>query len=131
MSHAGPSRTTLLVPAVVCLAIGVAMALQLSRSLQQDSYWTPAEAAPSLEASADRIEVLLDGVPLDRLLADGELLRADGSVPGADDVTVRFNDSEQISARHVVLLTVATTAGIVLLLLAFVIPGRRSTGVRP
>ena len=126
MKRGSPSRTAILVPAVVCLAFAVAMAVQLSRSMREDFYWTPPELAPSLSEVDDRIEVLIDGEPVDRLIAANGLLRADGSAVGGDDVAVRFNDAGRVELRQVVLLTAALTAGLVLLLLGLLTrsPGR-------
>ena len=125
MQRSGPSRTALLVPAVVCLAFAVALAVQLSRSMREDFYWTPPELAPSLDQVDDRLEILVDGEPIDSLLASGGLQRADGSVPEPEDLTVRFNDADRVELRQVVLFTASATAGVVLLILGL-LSGRRS-----
>lgn len=117
MSRSGPSRTAILVPAVVCLAFAVAMAVQLTRAMREDFYWTPPELAPALSEVDDRIEILLDGEPIDRVLAEDRLRRSDGSVPQSDEITVRFNDADRVEMRQVVLLTASLTAGLVLLVL--------------
>jgi hypothetical protein len=124
MKSAGPSRTAILVPGIVCLAFAVAMAVQLSRSMREDFYWTPSELAPPLSEVDDRVEVLLDGEPIDQVLAGGGLQRADGSAPDTDDFAIRFNDADRIETRQVVLLTASFTAGLVLLVMGL-LPGRR------
>jgi len=124
MQRSSPSRIALLVPAVVCLAFAVALAVQLSRSMREDFYWTPPELAPSLNEVDDRLELLLDGEPIDRALAEGSLQRADGSIPSAEDLTVRFNDADRVELRQVVLFTASATAGLVLLLLGLLSGGR-------
>jgi hypothetical protein len=124
MLSEGPSRTALIVPGVVCIAFAVALAVQLGPS-SRDSYWTPEDQAPRLADVNERIEVLIDGESLPMQLAEGRIQRQDGSAPGADDVTVRFNGAGQIELRQAVLLTATLTAGIVLLVLAFLLPGRK------
>lgn len=127
MSPTGPSRTAILVPAIVCLAFAVAMTVQLSRAMREDFYWTPPELAPPLTEVDDRIEILVDGEPIDRVLAEDGLRRPDGSVPEADEITVRFNDVDRVETRQVVLLTASLTAGLVLLVIGL-ITGRRGAG---
>ena len=130
MQRAGPSRVALIVPGVVCLAFAVALAVQLSREMREDFYWTPPELAPTLPEVADRLEILVDGQPLDQALGNGELRRPDGTVPGPEDVHVRFNDAERVERRQAILLTASLTAGIVLLVIA-ALPGARGRREAP
>jgi hypothetical protein len=97
--------------------------------MREDFYWTPSELAPPLSEVDDRVEVLLDGEPIDRVVADRGLQRADGSHPETDDFSIRFNDAARIEIRQIVLLTASLTAGVVLLIMGL-LSGRRTVTAR-
>lgn len=127
MGRRPPSRTTFLILAVICLAVAATMAVQVSRALREDFYWTPGdEAAPLGEARA-RVEVGVEGELLQRHAAEGRLLLRDEAGTREirpDELTVRFNEFDRVARGQVVLLTASLTAGLLLLAVGFGLPGR-------
>ena len=79
-----------------------------------DASLTPAHLAPPLSVTADRLEVLVAGVPLQKAIADKRLLLAgeNGSVTPVPEATVRVNDAERVRAARVPsLLALSAIAG--------------------
>lgn len=123
------SRTTLLVPAIVCLAIGVAVAVQLLRGMPEDFYWTPAEMAVPLDDARARVEVVLDGELLQQYARRGDLrIGEEDRQVAPEDLRVRFNNFDRVSRGQMIVLSVSLTAAIVLLVVALAVPAR---GKRP
>ena len=121
-----PSRVALLVPAGVCLAIAVAMAIQVSNPLREDAYWPLLEDAPSLGEAGSRVEVYLQDQPLLQVAKDGELRQGPGHVPvDPDELRIRFNNHEGVTRAQLMLLAAALGAGLALLAAGLMLPGRR------
>ena len=127
MTRNTPSRLALLVPGIVCLAVAGVVGLQLLRASSADQFWTPPEIAYSLQSSQPRVEVTLDGKPLQDVLDAGELVRAsDGSRVESPAIKLRLNDRYRVTSVRLGILAAAAAAGIVLLLIAVLVPGPRS-----
>jgi hypothetical protein len=75
--------------------------------------WTPAHLAPLLSTTPDRFEVLVDGVPLQKVVADKALMVATAAGPKTVlEATVRVNDVEQRRAARVTpMLVLSAVAG--------------------
>ncbi|MFW6198301.1 MAG: hypothetical protein ACOC5E_00610 [Acidobacteriota bacterium] len=128
MARTPPSRMTFLILAGICLAVAASMAIQVSRAMREDFYWTPPAEAPVLADARDRVEVDLEGELLQRHAAEGRLLlrEEDGTRevrPG--ELTVRTNEFDRVARGQVVLLTASTTAGLLLLAVGLAMPRRR------
>ena len=99
---------------VVVLALSC---YQLWRVWQQprDDYWTPPHLAMSLDDARDRLEVLVAGTPMAKVLGDKRLsLVADGNaIPvGPAEVQVRVNDYARVRLMRLpTMLTLAAVAG--------------------
>jgi hypothetical protein len=76
---------------------------------------TPAHLAPPLSSVADRYEVLVAGVPLQKAIADKRLMLAGENGAAAvvvPEATVRYNDAERVrAARMPSLLALSAMAG--------------------
>jgi predicted short-subunit dehydrogenase-like oxidoreductase (DUF2520 family) len=117
--------------AIVCGLLACAGASyrvwQLS-SLPIGDTWTPAIYAPTLDATTEKVEVLVSGVPLARAVADQQLSMAvsGNTVPvKAADVRVRMNNELALRAAVVpAMLGFAALAGggFVLLLVGLLTP---------
>ncbi len=121
-----PSRIALLVPAGVCLALAVAMAVQVSNPLREDAYWPLLEDAPSLGEAGSRVEVYIGDQPLLQVAEDGELRQGPGHVPvDPEELRIRFNNYEGVTRTQLMLLAAALGAGLALLVAGLMLPGRR------
>ncbi len=121
-----PSKVALLVPAGVCLAIAVAMAVQVSRPLREDAYWPPLEDAPTLLEAGSQAEIYVAEEPLLQIASDGELRHGPGHIPvNPNDLRIRFNDYERVTRAQLMLLAAALGAGLALLIAGMMLPGRR------
>ncbi len=112
---------------------GVVLALALAglwrvQSAPVDTSLTPAHLAPPLSAVADRFEVLVAGVPLQKAIADKRLLLAGENGAATlvvPDAAVRLNDAERVRAARVPSLLVLSAfagGGLVLFLIGLVAP---------
>lgn len=97
---------------------GVVLALAIGgywrvMNLPLDHTWTPAHLALPLSTTADRLEVLVADVPLQKAIADGRLTVATDAGPRVvTQVTVRVNNIEQLRAARVTpLLVLSAVAG--------------------
>ncbi len=94
----------------------------------RDAYWTPRHLAMSLDTTADRFEVLVAGVPLQKALADKTVwMTKEGStVPLAPgEVLARVNDYERMRLMRVpsmLGLSAAAGGGFVLLVIGHFTP---------
>lgn len=131
MAGSSPSRLTFLIPAIVCLALAAALAVQTYEGLMSDFYWTPLEQAPSLDEIGDQVEVYLDGDLLQRRAERGELLREDGEPISAEALRVRLNQRDTIHRTQLLLLAAAAGAGLAFLLAALLQPAPRSDSSGP
>ena len=125
MHQSTPSRLTLLVPGAVCLAVATAVGIQLGWSQREDAYWTPAEEATSLDEARDRVELLVEGIPVRERAADGQLTLDTGAgsrVLAPGDIRVRFNNAAGVTRGQTILFAVSLTEGIVLLVVAALLP---------
>jgi predicted short-subunit dehydrogenase-like oxidoreductase (DUF2520 family) len=90
--------------------------------------WTPAIYAPGLEATADKLEVIVSGVPLAKAVAEQQLSMATNGnlVPvKSSDVKVRLNNEPAIRAASIsAMLGYAALAGgaFVLLVIGLLTP---------
>jgi hypothetical protein len=80
-----------------------------------DTSLTPAHLAPPLSSVADRFDVLVGGVPLQKAIADKRLLLAGESGAATlvvPDAAVRINDAARVRAARVPsMLALAAMAG--------------------
>jgi hypothetical protein len=80
-----------------------------------DTSLTPAHLAPPLSSVADRFDVLVGGVPLQKAIADKRLVLAGENGAAAlviPDAAVRINEAERIRAARVPsLLALSAMAG--------------------
>jgi hypothetical protein len=97
---------------------GVVLALAIAgfwrvTSLPLDPTWTPAALAPPLSTTADRFEVLVADVPLQKAIADQRLtVTTDAGFRVVTQATVRVNNLEQLRAARVTpLLVLSAVAG--------------------
>jgi hypothetical protein len=97
---------------------GVVLALAIAgfwrvESQPLDPTWTPAHLALPLSTTADRIEVLVADVPLQKAIADQRLTFATDAGPRAvTQASVRVNNLEQLRAARVTpLLVLSAVAG--------------------
>jgi len=123
MNRRSPSRLTFVAPAAVCLAIGLAMSLQLARQMREDLYWTPLDEAPGLSEARPRAEVLVDGDLLQDMVDDGRVA-VDGRPLSPGATTIRFNNVDAVTRAQMIILAAATGAGIAFLAAAALLPGR-------
>lgn len=119
------SRIALLVPAGVCLAIAVAMAVQVWNPLREDAYWPLLEDAPGLGDARARVEVYVEDQSLLQLAQEGELRHGPGHIPvDPADLKIRFNDYESVTRAQLMLLAAALGAGLALLVVGLTLPRR-------
>jgi len=126
MSDRHLSKTALLVPAIVCLSIAGVMTVQLARGLNREQFWTPKQLAPGLSEAQDRVELLVDDVPLEQWIADGQL--SVGMPPRPvrnEDVRIRFNEFDRVARGQLAILSGALAAGLVLLAISLLTPAAR------
>jgi hypothetical protein len=97
---------------------GVVLALAIVGFWQVESMpfsptWTPAHLAPPLSTTADRLEVLVADVPLQKAIADQRLtVTTDAGSRVVTQATVRVNNLEQLRAARVPpLLALSAMAG--------------------
>jgi hypothetical protein len=99
---------------------GVILVLALAgfwwvQSAPVDTSLTPAHLAPPLSSVADRFDVLVEGIPLAKAIADKRLFLAGENGAASvvvTDAAVRINDAERVRAGRVPsLLTLAAIAG--------------------
>lgn len=80
-----------------------------------DTSLTPAHLAPPLSSVADRFEVLVGGVPLQKAVTDKRLMLAGENGAATilvSDASVRINDAERVRAARVPsLLALSAMAG--------------------
>ena len=97
---------------VLVLALGGLWKVQTA---PVDTSLTPAHLAPPLSSTADRFEVLVAGVPLQKAIADKRLLLAGENGAAAivvPEATVRVNEADRVRAARVPsLLALAAMAG--------------------
>jgi len=121
-----PSRVALLVPAAVCLAIAVAMTVQVWNPLREDAYWPLRENALGLDEARAKVEIYVGEQPLLQLAQDGELHQGPGHASvDSDELRIRFNDYEGVTRAQLMLLAAALGAGLALLIVGLTLPGRR------
>ena len=118
-----PSRLTFLAPAFVCLAVALAMGLQLSRQMREDLYWTPADEAPGLSEARARAEVMIEGELLEELIEAGRV-RVDGRPVQQEQAQIRFNNVDTVTRAQMIILAAAGAAGVALLVAAMLLPAR-------
>lgn len=128
MAGRQPSRLTLVIPAIVCLALAAALAVQTYEGLMGDFYWTPLQRAPTLDEVADRVEVYLDDDLLQRKAEQGELLRADGEPVSPEAMRVRLNERDSIQRTQLALLAAALGAGVAFLVASLLQPAPKPRG---
>lgn len=118
-----PSRLAIIAPAIVCLAVSLAMSLQLVRQMREDLYWTPVVDAPDLAVARARAEVLVGGDLLQDLIREGRVA-VDGRQLTDDAVRVRFNNLDAVTRAQMIILAASAGAGISLLFVAMLLPAR-------
>jgi hypothetical protein len=90
--------------------------------------WTPAVYAPGLEATADRIEVLVGGTPLAKVLGEQRLTMTTPAGPAPvqlADVRVRMNNELSLraaSVRPMLAFAALAGAGLVLFVIGLLTP---------
>lgn len=93
-----------------------------------DTSLTPAHLAPPLSAVADRFEVLVGGIPLQKAITDKRLLLAGENGAATvlvPDAAVRINDAERVRAARVpslLALSAIAGGGFVLFLIGLLAP---------
>jgi len=93
-----------------------------------DTNLTPAHLAPPLSSVADRFDVLVNAVPLQKAIADKRLLLAGengAATVVVTDAAVRINDAERVRASRVpslIALSAIAGGGLVLLLVGIFTP---------
>jgi hypothetical protein len=93
-----------------------------------DTSLTPAHLAPPLSSVADRYEVLVGGVPLQKAIADKRLMLAGENGAATlviPDAAVRINDAERVKAARVpssLALSAFAGGGFVLFLIGLLAP---------
>jgi hypothetical protein len=93
-----------------------------------DTSLTPAHLAPPLSAVADRFDVLVDGVPLKKAIADKRLLLAGengAATVVVAEAAVRLNDADRVRAGRVpslLALSAMAGGGFVLFLIGLLAP---------
>lgn len=116
------SRLTLMIPAIVCLSLAAALAVQTYEGLMKDYYWTPIDRAPTLDEAGDEVEVYLDGDLLQRRAENGDILRSDGEPVSPESIRVRINHRAGIRGAQSMLLAGLAGAGLAFLLAALLQP---------
>jgi hypothetical protein len=112
---------------------GVVLALALAglwrvQSAPVDTSLTPAHLAPPISSMADRFEVLVAGVPLQKAIADKRLMLAGENGAATllvPEATVRINDAERVRAARLpslLVLSAVAGGGFVLFLIGLVAP---------
>jgi hypothetical protein len=96
----------------VVLALSVA-GFWLVESKPLDTTWTPAHLALPLATTADRLEVLVGDVPLERAIAEKRLTLMTAAGPlVVKEATARVNNADQLrEARFLPLLALSAIAG--------------------
>lgn len=91
-----------------------------------ETTWTPTHLALPLATTADRLEILVGDVPLDKAIAEKRLtISTDAGARVVREATVRVNNAEQLQeARFMPLLALSAIAGgaLVLFILGFFAP---------
>lgn len=94
---------------------------------RSDIWWTPETMALTAAQAKDRVQVLVRGEPLDRILESGalEMRTGGGPVPlGAQDVRFRINNwDRRRAARGPILVASGATAGAGIIFLVFGLAG--------
>ena len=112
---------------------GVVLVLALAglwkvQNVPVDTSLTPAHLAPPVSAVADRLEVLVGGVPLQKAITDKRLMLAGENGAATlvvTDATVRINDAERVRAARVpsmLALSAIAGGGFVLFLIGLITP---------
>jgi hypothetical protein len=112
---------------------GVVLVLALAglwrvQSAPVDTSLTPAHLAPSISVMADRFEVLVAGVPLQKAIADKRLMLAGENGAATlvvPEASVRINDAERVRAARVpslLALSAFAGGGFVLFLIGLMAP---------
>lgn len=96
----------------VVLALSIA-GIWLVESKPLDTSWTPTHLALPLATTADRIEVLIADIPLEKAIAEKRLsVATDAGLRVVKDATVRVNNADQLrAARFVPLLALSAIGG--------------------
>lgn len=78
-----------------------------------DTTWTPSHLALPLATTADRVQILVADVPLEKAIAEKRLTVAtDAGLVAVREATVRVNNADQLrEARFVPLLALSAIAG--------------------
>jgi hypothetical protein len=94
------------------LALSVA-GIWLVQNKPLDPAWTPTHLALPLSTTADRLEVLVGDVPLEKAIAEKRLHVVTGAGPQVvREATVRVNNADQLrEARFLPLLALSAFAG--------------------
>lgn len=112
------------------LSVLIVTALPIVRELTRrtDIWWTPRTMLVPLADSADRVEIYAHGQPLAKLIQAGHVQVLDEGRPvslGAEDVGLRFNNSERVRAERLPRLLVSSALfGAAVLYLLFLVTGR-------
>ena len=96
----------------IVLVLSIA-GLWLVQSKPLETSWTPTHLALPLSTTADRIEVLVADIPLERAIAEKRLsVATDAGLRVVKDATVRVNNADQLrAARFAPLLALSAIAG--------------------
>jgi hypothetical protein len=96
----------------VVLALSIA-GIWLVESKPPDTTWTPTHLALPLSTTADRLEVLVADVPLEKAIAEKRLtVSTDAGPRVVKEATVRVNNADQLrAARFTPLLALSAIAG--------------------
>jgi hypothetical protein len=102
----------------VVLALSIA-GIWLVQSKPLDATWTPTHLALPLSTTADRIEVLVADIPLEKAIAEKRLsVATDAGLKAVMGATVRVNNADQLrEARFLPLLALSAIGGGALVLL--------------
>ncbi len=97
---------------------GVVLALSIAgiwrvENKPLDTSWTPAHLALPLATTADRVQVLVADIPLEKAIAEKRLsVATDAGLRVVTDATVRVNNADQLrAARFTPLLALSAIAG--------------------
>ncbi len=95
---------------VLVLSIG---GFWLVQSKPQETVWTPAHLALPLSTTADRLQVLVADMPLEKAIAEKRLsVATDAGLRAVTEATVRVNNADQLrEARFLPLLALSAIAG--------------------
>ena len=110
--HKSHFRLFALLGGGVVLALSIA-GIWLVQSKPLDATWTPTHLALPLSTTADRIEVLVADIPLEKAIAEKRLsVATDAGLRAVMGATVRVNNADQLrEARFLPLLALSAIGG--------------------